>query len=133
MYLSTLFTFTASVAPTLVTAAPFKFPLPDGFPQPSPAQLFAIQKGAGGFLGTKPIPNTLTPAAITSLELLTNNEYFEVAFFSQLLSNITDNVPGYEVDSIAPLDRDEVIAAITAIKNVSTILDLEARTLLTLF
>ena len=123
MYLSTVFTFVASVAPALVTAAPFKFPLPDGFPQPNAEQLLAIEKAAGGFLGTGPVPANvnelkLTPAAITSLELLANNEYFEVAFFSQLLSNITENVSGYGVDSIAPLDRDQVIKAITAIKNV---------------
>lgn len=128
MYLSTVFTLAASLAPALVTAAPFKFPLPDGFPQPNPEQLSAIEKGAGGFLGTGPIPTNLnelklTPAAITSLELLANNEYFEVAFFSQLLSNITESASGYGADSIAPLDRDQVIKAITAIKNVSAIPD----------
>ena len=128
MYLSTVFTFAAFVAPTLVAAVPFKFPLPDGFPQPNPAQLLAIEEEAGGYLGTGPIPTNinelkLTPAAITSLELLANNEYFEVALFSQLLSNITQNIPGYGVDSIAPLDRDQVIKAITAIKNVCTALD----------
>lgn len=105
---------------TVVAASPFKFPTPDGFPNPSPAQLLAIQKGAGGFLPNSPLPTTLTSDAITFLQFLANNEFFEVALFTELLKNITNNVLGYDAKDIAPLDRDLVIKSISAIVNVCT-------------
>ena len=108
MYISTIIACISAVA-----AAPFKFPTPDGFPNSSPAQLLAIQKGAGGFLPNGPLPTALSNDAITFLEFLANNEYFEVALFTELLGNITNNVAGYEAKSIAPLDRDSVIKSIS--------------------
>ncbi|KAL8788961.1 MAG: hypothetical protein Q9213_001370 [Squamulea squamosa] len=100
-----------------VVAAPAKFPLPDGFPNPSPDQLLSIEKAAGGFLPNAPLPTILSPNATTALKLLANNELFEVAFFDQLLTNITTNVPGYCANDTAPLNRDLLIKSITAIKN----------------
>ncbi|KAL8806401.1 MAG: hypothetical protein Q9200_005043, partial [Gallowayella weberi] len=86
MRFTTILTFAVGVA-----AAPFDYPLPDGFPNPSPAQIEAIGKAAGGPLPNLPLPATLSPGAITSLQLLGTNEMFEVAFFSQLLYNIINN------------------------------------------
>ncbi|KAL8676207.1 MAG: hypothetical protein Q9224_007311, partial [Gallowayella concinna] len=48
--------------------------------------------------------------------LLGNIEFFEVAFFSQLLTNITNNLPGFCAPEIAPLNRDLVIKSLTAIQ-----------------
>ncbi|KAL8718603.1 MAG: hypothetical protein Q9225_004288, partial [Loekoesia sp. 1 TL-2023] len=115
MRLTNLIILSASV--TGIVAVPFKFPLPDGFPSPSPAQLAQIEKGAGGTLASSFLPTSLKSGAVTALELLANNELFEVAFFSELLTNITSNVPGYDAASTAPLDRALLIKSISAIVN----------------
>ncbi|KAL8922333.1 MAG: hypothetical protein Q9172_003625 [Xanthocarpia lactea] len=93
------------------------FPLADGFPNPSPEQLLSIQKAAGGSLPNAPLPTTLSQNETTALKLLAHNELFEVAFFNELLTNITTNVPGYCVNDTAPLDRALLIKSIEAIKN----------------
>ena len=122
MFLITVVTLAAAVS-----AAPSKypitnvFPLADGFPNPSPEQLLSIQKAAGGFLPNVPLPTTLSRNATTALKLLAHNELFEVAFFNELLTNITTNVPGYCANDTAPLDRALLIKSIEAIKNVSAI------------
>ncbi|KAL8803591.1 MAG: hypothetical protein Q9182_003096 [Xanthomendoza sp. 2 TL-2023] len=100
-----------------VVAAPPRFPLPDGFPNPSPAQLLSIQKAAGGFFPSTPLARNLTPTAIAAIQLLANNEFYEAAFFSELLTNLTTNVPGYRPKDIYPLDHGLLIKSITAIKN----------------
>ena len=58
---------------------------------------------------------------VTTLQLLALNELFEVAYFTELLTNVTTNVAGYDTASFAPLDRKYVIDATTAIVNVSNI------------
>ena len=108
-----------SVAVSSVAATPFKFPLPDGFPNPNPAQLALIEKKAGGTLPNGPLPTLLKSAGITTLQLLAINELFEVAYFTELLANVTKCVPGYDTASIAPLDRKYVIDTLTAVVNVS--------------
>ena len=108
-----------STAATHVAATPFKFPLPDGFPNPSPAQLAIIQKEAGGTLPNGPLPTILKSAGVTTLQLLALNEIFEVAYFTELLTNVTNGVPGYDAKSIAPLDKAYVVKALTAVVNVS--------------
>ncbi|KAL8917532.1 MAG: hypothetical protein Q9208_007893 [Pyrenodesmia sp. 3 TL-2023] len=115
MLLANLVTFAASV--TGVVAAPFEFPLPDGFPSPSPAQLDKIEQGAGGTLSSSFLPTSLKSAAVTTLQLLANNELFEVAFFSELVTNITTNVAGYDEAATAPLDREYLIKALSTIVN----------------
>ncbi|KAL8943581.1 MAG: hypothetical protein Q9211_000935 [Gyalolechia sp. 1 TL-2023] len=116
MYFISLVVLSATVL-SAPTSTPFKFPTPDGFPNPSPAQLAEIQKGAGGTLSNAFLPASLKSNAITALELLSNNELFEVAFFTELLTNITTDVPGYEAASTAPLDRAYLTKAISAIVN----------------
>ena len=112
---------TASAAATAITASPVKFPLPDGFPNPSPAQLAMIEKEAQGPLPASPLPTSLKSNGVSILQLLALNEIFEVAYFTQLLSNVTNNVPGYEPQSLAGLDRAYVLDTLTAIVNVSLI------------
>ena len=110
---------TLSVAAASVSASPFKFPLPDGFPTPNATALAEIEKEAGGSLPNGALPTSLKSTGVTTLQLLALNEIFEVAFFTELLSNITDNVAGYDAASIAPLDKQYVLDAITTIVNVS--------------
>ncbi|KAL8690721.1 MAG: hypothetical protein Q9218_003903 [Villophora microphyllina] len=112
MHFTTLIAFAAGAL-----SAPVSDPTADGFPNPGPAQLLAIQKKAGGYLPNGPLPTTLSDSAITSLQLIATNELFEVAFFSDLLSNITTNTPGYQLEDIAPLNRTYVIMSLNAIVN----------------
>ncbi|KAI4252273.1 MAG: hypothetical protein L6R42_008037, partial [Xanthoria sp. 1 TBL-2021] len=110
MLLFTIITFAVATV-----AAPF--PLPDGFPNPNYTQLLSIEKLAGGFLPNYRLPTSLSKTATTALQLLAHNEIFEVAFFNQLLTNITTAVPGYGPNYTAPLDRAQLIKNIEAIKN----------------
>lgn len=51
---------------------------------------------------------------LTSFQFIAFNELFEVAFFTDLLFNVTNNVYGFEIHD--PEKRDSVIAALTAIQ-----------------
>ncbi|KAL8710592.1 MAG: hypothetical protein Q9220_004816 [cf. Caloplaca sp. 1 TL-2023] len=128
MKVTQLLTLSASF--TCSIAVPFKFPTPDGFPTPNATQLALIEKGAGGTLANSFLPTSLKSAAITVLQLLANNELFEVAFFTELLTNITNNVPGYDAASTAPLDRAYLIKSIQAIVNVCPLPCLDMRHLI---
>ncbi|GAD92491.1 sexual development protein (LsdA), putative [Paecilomyces variotii No. 5] len=88
-------------------------PLPDGMPNPSAEQLADIEHKARGTLPNTPPPSHISPEGITSLKLIAFNELFEVAYFNDLLLNVTNNVPGYEIE-----DKDErnfVIKVLTAV------------------
>lgn len=94
----------AAFAPTLlcpfalVQAAPFSFPLPNGFPFPSDAALEELFTRAGGNFTNAPLAPKFDDDSLTSWKLQAFNEFLEVAFFTQLIANITDSVPGYELD-----------------------------------
>ncbi|KAF2664987.1 hypothetical protein BT63DRAFT_482886 [Microthyrium microscopicum] len=79
------------------------------------SQLPAVFKLARGSLSNAPPPpqGALSADAITSLQFIEFNELFESAFFLSLLANVTNNVPGFQIN-----DQDErnyVIDSITAI------------------
>lgn len=90
--------------------------LPDGYPSPSPQQLLEIERKAGGPLPGGPLPTKLAPAGVTTLQLIELNESFEVAFFTSLLQNITNNVTGYTLPS-PQYNRSYIIDTITAVQN----------------
>jgi hypothetical protein len=84
---------------TLVSAAPFTFPLANGFPNitnPS-TQLTIIEDKAHGSLPNGGPPANITDNTVTSLQLIAFNEIFEVAFFTELINNITSNADGYRI------------------------------------
>lgn len=92
------------------------FPLSNGFPNianPSP-QLTAIEIAAHGTLPNAPPPASVTPDTLTSLELIAFNELFEVAFFTDLIYNITHNVPGYSIGGNGV--QQFVVNALTAVQ-----------------
>ncbi|KAK5206181.1 hypothetical protein LTR41_008050 [Exophiala xenobiotica] len=96
---------------------PFKFPLQNGFPNiqnPSTA-LTQIEQQAHGLLPNGPPPPS-APAAddLTSLRLIAFNELFEVAYFTELLANVTNNLPGYQFQD--QNQKQTVIEALTAIQ-----------------
>lgn len=76
----------------------FRYPLPNGFPITAPGspQLKQIEEQALGTLPNGNPPSSLQPASITGLGFIAFNELFEVAFFKELIDNITLNVPGYD-------------------------------------
>jgi hypothetical protein len=94
-------------APTGGSQNGFKFPLSNGFPNiknPSP-QLDKIEKQAGGTLPNGAPPPSIHGDSEVSLGFIAFNELFEVAFFTELIQNITLNKPGYTAQDI-PIDRD---------------------------
>ena len=96
---------------------PLRFPLSDGFPniQNPSAQLTAIDQAAHGTLPNGPPPSS---APITddllSLRLFAFNELIEVAYFTELLYNLTHDVDGYEIQD--QRERQAIIDAITSIR-----------------
>jgi hypothetical protein len=108
--------FGLSCLSTIASAAPFSFPLSNGFPvvaNPS-SQLTAIEIQAHGTLPNGPPPPSISADTETSLELIAFNELFEVAFFTELLSNVTNNVPGFQIADAS--ERSAVITALTAVQ-----------------
>ncbi|KAE9362549.1 late sexual development protein [Stipitochalara longipes BDJ] len=79
----------------LAAAAPFTYPLANGFPNLNTTALEQVYKLAGGTLPNGALPSTLTPNGVQALQLIAANELFEVAYFTELLQNITSKVHGY--------------------------------------
>lgn len=92
----------------------FSFPLANGFPNianPS-APLTGIQLEAQGTLPNTSAPPPPKTDSLISLGFIAFNELFEVAFFTELIQNITNNVPGYDkID-----DRDEVLSILKIVQ-----------------
>jgi hypothetical protein len=93
---------------------PFKFPLQNGFPNVSNATLLQIEQLAHGTLPNTAPPTELNATTITILQSIAFNEAFEVAFFSSLIQNITDNVSGFAIDS--PALKTFVLNALVAVQ-----------------
>lgn len=91
----------STVAPTTAGAPiqsgnPSSFPLDNGFPTLSDDAKNTVNVLAHGTEPNGP-PPTLTADHLTSFQLIAFNEIFEVAFFTDLLFNVTNSVPGFEV------------------------------------
>ncbi|KAJ5587597.1 uncharacterized protein N7459_003362 [Penicillium hispanicum] len=101
-----------------IAAAPLKTvrassELPDGMPNPSPSELKKIEENAHGTLPNGPPPPVISDLGIVNLQLIAFNELFEVAFFNELLVNITKNVEGYRFSNDS--DRDLILRSFRAI------------------
>lgn len=75
---------------------PFSFPLANGFPMLSNDSLKQVQIAAQGTLPTGPLPSNVTANSLTALGAAAFGEIFEVAYFTSLIQNITNGVPGYQ-------------------------------------
>jgi hypothetical protein len=104
----------APAAPTEVSSKPFA--LSNGFPNvknPS-SQLTDIFLDAQGTLPNGPPPaKAPSTETVNSLRLVAFNEIWEVFFFTQLLSNVTNGVPGYQFQDGA--FKDKVVKILTTI------------------
>ncbi|KAJ5563267.1 hypothetical protein N7535_008431 [Penicillium sp. DV-2018c] len=78
--------------------------MPDGMPYPNDKELKMIEEYAHGTLPNGPPPPGISEPGITNLKLVAFNELFEVAFFNELITNITEKVPGYRFSSEDDLD-----------------------------
>lgn len=88
------------------------FPIKDdNFPNPNQAQIAQIQKDAFGTLPNGGAPPKISDDGITNLKLIALNELFEVAFFSELLYNVTNKFKGYDMG----YGQDYVLDALKAI------------------
>jgi hypothetical protein len=103
-----------------VSAVPFSFdnnPLRNGFPDvANPSnQLTGIEVQAHGSLPNgPPPPSKPSDNSLTSLKLIAANEIFEVAFFSELITNITKNYDGYRIRDDSA--RKFILNALTAVQ-----------------
>jgi hypothetical protein len=79
----------------------------------------AIEKQAGGLLSNLPPPPSLSKAGITNFQLIAFNENLEVAFFDEIIKNITNHVPGYLYKSAigSELQVLEVLKTVKAVSN----------------
>lgn len=93
---------------------PFVFPLANGFPNFDNASLLQLEQTGHGTLPNTGLPSSINASSVPVLQLIAFNEFFEVAWFASLLANITNNVPGYTVDS--PILRDSLIRTFTAVQ-----------------
>jgi len=92
----------------------FEFPLDNGFPNvtnPS-AVLTTIEEQAHGTLPNGSAPPPPHPDSLNSLAFIAFNELFEVAFFTELIYNITNNVNGF--DQIP--NRDQVLGILKVVQ-----------------
>jgi hypothetical protein len=93
------------------------FSLDNGFPtiqNPSTA-LTNIELAAHGTLSNAPPPaNAPSAETVKSLRLIAFNEIFEVFYFTELLKNVTEGVPGYGFQDQAL--KQKVINELTAIQ-----------------
>jgi len=103
----------ASSAASLAAAAPFSFPLADGFPNLNSSALAQVYKLAGGTAPNGALPSSLKASGTQALQIVAAQEQFEVAYFSELLANVTNGVEGYNVK-----DKDYIIKTLTAVVNV---------------
>ncbi|RMZ70786.1 sexual development [Pyrenophora seminiperda CCB06] len=87
------------------------FPLANGFPNPNQEAILDIQKDGHGTLPNGPPPPTISPDGVINLKLIALNELFEVAFFSELVFNLTNKVDGYNLGR----EHDYVVDSLKAI------------------
>lgn len=73
------------------------YPLKDGFPTPGTDGMLQIQKEAFGTLSNAPGADKISKEGLTNLKLVAFNELSEVAFFTELLHNVTKKAPGYDL------------------------------------
>ena len=71
--------------------------LSNGFPNLSASALSSVNNAAHGTLSNATGKPTFSTNDLTNFQLVAFNEFFEVAFFTSLLTNITTNVPGFEI------------------------------------
>lgn len=92
----------------------FRYPLSNDFPTPSADQLKATNSAAQGTLSNNTPPANISSNGLTNLQFVAFNELFEVAFFTDLLKNVTNNVEGYT--DFQGYEREYIIDALITVQ-----------------
>ena len=92
----------------------FKFPLANNFPTPNSKAVDEIQEQAHGTLPNGLAPSPVSADGLANLRLLAFNEIFEVAFFTQLLDNVTAGNDGFQEQDFNGQSKELVINELTA-------------------
>jgi len=103
----------STVGAPIQSGNPFNFPLDNDFPTLSENAKNTVNVLAHGTEPNGP-PPILEADDLTSFQLIAFNEVFEVAFFTDLLFNVTNNVTGFEVSD--QKERQKLINALVAIQ-----------------
>lgn len=106
----------AGVSPSSAASVAATNTLSNGFPTLSTQALAAVEAAAHGTLpnGGPPPNGSISDLGITSIELINFNENFEVFFFTSLIYNITNYVPGFEIPNDD--ERNYILEALTAVQ-----------------
>jgi hypothetical protein len=89
--------------------------LSNGFPNLSPSALSDVNIAAHGTISNATGAKIdFSADALTNFQLVAFNEFFEVAFFTSLLTNITTGVPGFEIP--AHLNATYIIDTLIAVQ-----------------
>ncbi|KAI1128977.1 sexual development protein [Nemania abortiva] len=99
-----------------VYAAPYATLSNDSFPNPNAQQVMAIEKQAKGRLSDAPPPKVLSQAGIANFQLIAFNENLEVRFFEEIISNITNHVPGFTSNSSHTRPIAEILEVLKTVK-----------------
>jgi hypothetical protein len=94
--------------------------LQNGFPNPNQTEVEQIQQQALGTLPNGAAPPNISADGLNNLRVIALNELFEVAFFTQLLYNVTHNVTGYVVKNSDT--KNLLVKTLTAVQAVSEFL-----------
>jgi hypothetical protein len=109
---------------TAVTAAPFSYAnssLSNSFPNFNASQIESIERKAHGTIPTHfstlpgSVGSPLSLETLISLEFIAFEDLFEVAFFTELIANITTRVPGYTFELGDAIDRDYILKSFNSI------------------
>lgn len=121
-----------SCLPALVSARPHQpFQFGSGFPNATATNVTKIEAAAHGSLPNGGPPKNISSTTLTSLQLVAFNELSEVAFFTELLNNITTNADGFSL-SDGP-SKELAIKTITAVKAQEELHELNANNAVTHF
>lgn len=93
---------------------PFKFPLANGFPNLTADALKQVEITAQGTLPNTALPANVSDNSLVAFRVIAFNEIFEVAYFTSLIQNITNNVPGYQINDHA--FRDFALRTLNAVQ-----------------
>lgn len=93
----------------------FTVPTTNGFPNPDVQQLAMVNKEADGQISNASPPPMLAESSLTAFQLIAFNELFEVAFFSSLVQNITNNVTGFQTDASERAKLINILNTVTAV------------------
>lgn len=95
------------------------FPLPDGYPNPSPPDIEEIEKvSQTTFTRGLFLPPTISQTNRNHMLYLSFHEALSTALYSELLYNVTNRVEGFSVGGVSPSVKLQDLATFRAVRHV---------------